>query len=53
MVIVFGLECLAVVLFWNDGCRYWKRWLAALGFTLCFVRLGVSFHVDDEQRQQE
>jgi len=49
----FGLEVWAGILFWNNGWRCWRNWIIALGCLMCFVRLGVSLHREDVERQCE
>jgi len=50
--LVFGLEGWAVIVLLDDK-RNWKGWLIALGSLLCLVRLGVSLHGEDKDRERE
>jgi IS1 family transposase len=49
----FGLEFWATCILYGGNRRNWKGWVIAFCSMLCFVRLGVSLHREDEQRQTE
>jgi hypothetical protein len=52
VLLMFGLEGWAVVLFCGNR-RSRAGWLIAFGGLLCLVRLGVSLHREDEEKERE
>jgi IS1 family transposase len=52
LILMFGLESWSVVVLLNNR-RSRRGWLLAFGSLLCLVRLGVSLHREDEERQRE
>lgn len=52
VLLMFGLEGWAVSLLWRNG-RNWRGWLVACGGMLCLIRLGVSLHREDSEKDRE
>lgn len=52
VLIAFALEAWAVSLLYSNR-RRWKGWLILFGCLLCFARLGVSLHREDQERERE
>jgi hypothetical protein len=49
---MFGLECWAVVLLLRSRSG-WGGWVVALCSLMCLVRLGVSLHREDMEREHD
>jgi hypothetical protein len=51
-ILGFALESWAAFVLWSNR-RNWWGWFIAFGSLLCFVRLGISLHREDEGRERE